>query len=63
MFDVLEVRFDTKKVRVLATGKSARDAEAIRDMAVIRRGVNESFYVEAPAGLYGDGTTWQGVPK
>ncbi len=59
LFDVLEIRFDNGRVRVLDTNKTLRNAEAIRDMAVIRRGLDESFYSEAPAGMYHDGEKWQ----
>ena len=55
LFDVIEVDFETHKVRVLETGKSERNAEAVVQMAVMRRGVERSFFTTAPAGKYRDG--------
>jgi hypothetical protein len=54
-FDVVEVNTSTLEVRVIARDKSEADAEAIIQMAVIRRGVEESFYTSAPPGRYDDG--------
>lgn len=55
LFDVLAVDHKTKTVRVLAVDKDQRNAEAIINMAFARRGVEEEFYVEKPAGQYKDG--------
>ncbi len=41
-------------------GKTLRDAEAIRDMAVIRRGVETEFFAEVRQGAYKDGDKWTG---
>lgn len=60
LFDVVAVRFDNGRVCVLDTNQTHRNAEAIRDMAVLRRGLEESFYSEAPAGMYQDGDKWIG---
>lgn len=55
-FDVLEVEIETRQVRsILAEKKTARAAGAIEDMAVLRRGVDTSFFVTAPAGRYAVG--------
>jgi hypothetical protein len=54
--DVIEVEIAAPhRVRVIATGKSERNAEAIVDMAVMRRGVDHHFFKTAPAGKYRDG--------
>lgn len=56
LFDVIEVEIAAPhRVRVLATGKSERNAEAVINMAVARRGVEEHFFQEMPAGMYRDG--------
>ncbi len=55
MRDVLAVNLATNKVRVIARDKSAADAEAVITMAVMRRGVDEEFFTDAPAGQYQDG--------
>lgn len=54
-FDVLAVNLTTRKVRLMAQDKNERDAEAIVEMAVIRRGVEEEFYTTVPAGKYAEG--------
>jgi len=56
--DVIEVSIKSGRVRVLATNKNEPNAEAIIDMAVIRRGVEEHFYTSAPAGRYQDGDVY-----
>lgn len=55
LFDVIAVNIETNKVRMMATGKTERNAEAIEQMAVMRRGVEEEFFASVPAGLYKDG--------
>ncbi len=59
-FDVIAVRLDILKVRVMARGKSKRNAVATADMAVARRGVDEEFYTIVDAGRCHDGDTWIG---
>ena len=45
MFRVVEVRIrDGVILSVLAEGKTERNAEAIASMAVVRRGVEQSFF-------------------
>ncbi len=60
MFDVIEVQFKKPRtVRLIAEGKSERNADAIINMAVMRRGVEEAFFTTAPAGKYKDGDELQ----
>jgi hypothetical protein len=59
LFDVVAVEIGTGRVgHVLAERKSARDAEAILEMAVIRRGVVTHFYATAKAGAVKVGDSW-----
>lgn len=60
LFDVVAVGLKTNKVRMMAEGKTARNAEAIVNMAVMRRGVDEEFFSEVPAGRYKEGDEWRG---
>lgn len=54
--DVIEVQFaKPHAVRVIATGKTTKNAEAIVDMAVMRRGCAESYFTTCKAALYKDG--------
>ena len=62
LFDVIEVRMDTNVVRVLDQGKTEPNADAIVNMAVLRRGVEESFFATCPAGRYQDGDTYVTEP-
>lgn len=60
MFDVIEVRIaEPHTVRLMERDKSQRNAEAIVDMAAIRRGVTDCFFTTAPAGKYKDGDTYK----
>lgn len=58
LFDVVAVNLKTSKVRMFGENQTARNAEAIVKMAVMRRGCDEEFYTEAPAGKYKDGDTF-----
>ncbi len=58
-YDVLAVNLQTHKVRVLAHDKDHRNAEAIIDMAVMRRGVDVEFYTTGYTGIYKDGDDWK----
>lgn len=60
LFDVCEVNIEDRTVRLLATDKDERNAEAVVMMAVARRGCDEAFYSSAPAGKYKDGDKWEG---
>ncbi len=44
LFNVYAQNIRTGERRLLAEGKTERNAEAIVDMAVIRRGVEEEFF-------------------
>jgi hypothetical protein len=55
MRDVVAVNLTTHKVRLMAKRLGAADAEAVIKMAVMRRGMEEEFFVDAPAGQYADG--------
>lgn len=56
LFDVIEVEIaKPHRVRVIARDKSELNAEAIVNMAVIRRGVEDHFFKAVPAGKYKDG--------
>lgn len=58
-FDVIEVRTaQPHTVRVLETDKTDRNAEAIVNMAVCRRGVVGHFFTTCPTGKYQDGDTF-----
>ena len=61
LFDVIEVRFaKPRTVRLIDTRKTERNAEAIINMAVMRRGVETSFYTTVPAGKFKDGDKYRG---
>ncbi len=57
-FDVVQVNYATKAVTIMATNKSERNADAIIDMAVMRRGIEEGYFTMAPAGRFKDGDTY-----
>lgn len=51
LFDVIATLIKPPHTqRVLEAGKTERNAEAIVNMAVMRRGVSEEFYSVVPAG-------------
>ena len=55
MVDVIEVEIRAPHhVRVLERNKSEQNADAIVNMAVMRRGVEEHFFTTCPAGKYND---------
>ena len=58
LYDVLAVSMKTHHVTLMGEGKTVRDAEAIETMAVIRRGVEDEFFVTVEAGKYKDGDEW-----
>lgn len=60
LFDVLGVRLDTGVVRFMGKSKTEANAEAIVTMAVMRRGVEEEFFVTVPEGSYREGDIWEG---
>jgi len=59
LYDVLAVNIETSVVRVIDRNKTERNAEAIVNMAVMRRGVDVEFFTTAPAGKYRGGETCQ----
>jgi hypothetical protein len=48
LYDVIAVNIESKKERVLAVGKTRKNADAIVNMAVARRGVEEEFFKKVP---------------
>lgn len=63
LLDVVAVNMDTKRVRLMAEGKTERNAEAIVEMAVIRRGCEEEFFTTVPAGSHKEGDPWRSSPS
>lgn len=63
-YDVIAVTLggSPRTVRLLAHDKDARNAEAIIEMAVARRGVTSEFYTTAPHGKYCDGDVYVVAP-
>lgn len=61
LFDVIEVRISTQRVTaILARNKTEGNANAIEAMAVLRRGVQNHFFVTVPTGSYKEGEGWKG---
>lgn len=60
LFDVVAVNLDTNKVRLIANGKTKENAEAIQNMAVMRRGVDEEFFAACTSRKYKEGDLWTG---
>lgn len=60
LFDVLAVRIDDSTVRFMAQGRTERNAEAILNMAVARRGSDVEFYTIVPQNLYHEGSKYNG---
>lgn len=58
LVDVIAVNLETSKIRMFGENKTMRNADAIIKMAVARRGCDEEFYTEAPAGKYKEGDTF-----
>lgn len=61
LFDVVAVDLKTHTVRLMAEKKTARNAEAIENMCVMRRGVEEEFFSAVPHGKYDAGDKWVGL--
>ncbi len=58
-FDTIEVSIKSGEVLAfMAESKTKRNAEAVRDMAVYRRGVEESFFAVVDSGKYKIGDTY-----
>ena len=60
LFDVVEVDTKTNQVRLMGINKTRRNADAVEEMAVYRRGVETHFFSVAKAGKYKDGDKWKG---
>jgi hypothetical protein len=48
-FDVIAVNIKTGATRTIATKRTERNAEAVVNLAVMRRGVAEEFFKIVPA--------------
>jgi hypothetical protein len=48
LYDVIATNIKTGKHRVIASGESEKNAEAIVNIAVMRRGVDEEFFSARP---------------
>lgn len=48
LWDVVAENIKTGERRFLANGKTEANADAISNMAVLRRGVEEEFYIVVP---------------
>lgn len=56
LFDVIEVEIKAPhRVRVMDTGLTEENADAFINMAVIRRGCQDHFFMKAQPGKYRDG--------
>ena len=61
LFDTVAVNIEANTVRFFGRDKTYANAEAIVNMAVMRRGVDEEFYSVTPAGFYkAEGEQWRG---
>jgi hypothetical protein len=60
LFDVLAVDFNTKKVRIMAKGKTVGAAEAIVNMAIMRQGVDVEYFTICREGKYTEGSVYDG---
>lgn len=60
LFDVVAVNLRSHLVRLIAESKTEPNADAIETMAVMRRGVEEEFFVTVPNGSYKEGESWRG---
>jgi hypothetical protein len=56
LLDVIEVEIAAPhRVRIIGVGKTEKNAEAIVQMAVMRRGVENHFFTTCHTGQYCDG--------
>ncbi len=58
MFDVIQVQFESKEIRLMGENESKDEAGAILRMAVMRRGVDGQFFKVVPTGIFKDGDTY-----
>lgn len=59
LFDVIAVNMETDKVRLMAKNKTRWNAEAIENMAIMRRGVDEEFFTVVEAGKFSEGDSYK----
>lgn len=59
LFDVVEVDLITRKVDIVASNKTFENAEAVSDMAVMRRGIENNFFAVVPAGSHAGGDMYK----
>ena len=55
LFDVIAVELDLNTVRLMNEGLLWGEAEAVVNLAVLRRGVDSEFFVAAKTGTYQTG--------
>ena len=55
LFDAIMVNIETSEVTIMGANKTKENAEAIENMAIMRRGVETHFYDVVPAGTYKNG--------
>ena len=63
LYDVIAVNLDNSRVRLISEGKTEKNAEAIIEMAVIRRGVEEEFFTKVATKTYQEGDTYGKTSK
>ena len=60
-YDVVAVDLEKNTIRFLGYDKTLANAEAIVNMAVMRRGVDQEFFAATVSGRYqNDGEKWDG---
>lgn len=60
MYDVVAVNLKTHLVRMMSESRDKANAEAVVNLAVMRRGVDEEFFAVVPHGKYDVGDKWVG---
>ena len=58
LFDVIAVNLATKRVRILDKNLTERNADAVADMAVMRRGVETEIFTKVMADSHKEGDLW-----
>ena len=59
-YDVVGVTIETGHVRIISGNLDKRNAEAVMEMAVMRRGVEREFFSLTEADTYLEGEKWTG---
>jgi hypothetical protein len=62
MRDVIAVDIQSGTVRFMAQGLDERNAEAVKGLAMMRRGVDAEFFVVVDANIYATGDAY-GAPE